>query len=261
VIQFSKETDERREAGPLECWCLHGAVGMAADWRGLAKHLATAGIGTRAVDLWRFLECCPLPLTAFGRALNADASGQVFRGSGRALLGYSMGGRMALHALLEKDHPWQAAVIVSANPGLEHEAERAQRRARDTEWATQALTGNWQQFLSTWNAQAVLGNAALRDPGASGSLMQRRREVARSFVDWSLGAQEPLWHRLGEISVPVLWVAGETDLKFRALAERAVANMPAARLVIAPSSGHRVPWDADAWFAGQVSHFLKLGRV
>jgi 2-succinyl-6-hydroxy-2,4-cyclohexadiene-1-carboxylate synthase len=163
--------------------------------------------------------------------------------------------------LLEKDHPWQAAVIVSANPGLEHEAERAQRRARDTEWATQALTGNWQQFLSTWNAQAVLGNAALRDPGASGSLMQRRREVARSFVDWSLGAQEPLWHRLGEISVPVLWVAGETDLKFRALAERAVANMPAARLVIAPSSGHRVPWDADAWFAGQVSHFLKLGRV
>jgi 2-succinyl-6-hydroxy-2,4-cyclohexadiene-1-carboxylate synthase len=261
VIQFSKESDERREAGPLECWCLHGAVGTAADWRGLAKHLATTGIGTRAVDLWRFLECCPLSLPDFGKALNADASGQVFRGSGRALLGYSMGGRMALHSLLENRHPWQAAVIVSADPGLENEAHRAERRGRDTEWATQALTGNWQQFLETWNAQAVLGNAAMRDPAASSSLMQRRREVARSFVDWSLGSQDPLWDRLGEISCPVLWVVGENDAKFRGLAERAVSLMPNAHLAIAPNTGHRVPWESETWFVGQVSEFLKLGHV
>jgi 2-succinyl-6-hydroxy-2,4-cyclohexadiene-1-carboxylate synthase len=165
-----------------------------------------------------------------------------------------------LHALLEESHPWQAAVIVSANPGLENETERAQRRARDTEWATEALTGNWQQFLNTWNAQAVLGNAAIRDPGASGSLMQRRREVARSFVDWSLGAQEPLWERLGEISVPVLWIVGGNDAKFRALAERAVSLIPDARLAIAPQAGHRVPWDAEQWFAERVASFLKLGH-
>ena len=54
----------------------------------------------------------------------------------------------------------------------------------------------------------------------------RRREIARSFVDWSLGAQEPLWDRLHEITIPVLWVAGENDAKFRALAERAVALIP-----------------------------------
>ena len=131
MIQHSKQADERREAGPLECWCLHGAAGMAADWRGFAKTLAATGIGSRAVDLWRFLECQPMSLTEFGTALNADASGEVFRGSSRALLGYSMGGRLALHALLEKDHPWQAAVIISAHPGLESEPERADRRASD----------------------------------------------------------------------------------------------------------------------------------
>ena len=261
MIQYSKETDERREAGPLECWCLHGAVGLAADWRGLAKNLAAAKIGSRAVDLWRFLDCCPMPLTDFAKALNADASGEVFRGSGRALLGYSMGGRMALHALLEENHPWQAAVIVSAHPGLENESERATRRSLDAEWATRALTGNWQQFLDAWNAQPVLGNAAIRDPQASGRLMQRRREVARSFVDWSLGAQEPLWPRLGEISIPVLWIAGENDAKFRALAERATALMPNAHLATAPGAGHRVPWDADEWFAEKVASFLKLGHA
>lgn len=245
----------------MECWCLHGAVGLAADWRGLAKQLASSGIGSRAVDLWRFLDCCLMPLPDFGKALNADASGEVFRGSGRALLGYSMGGRMALHALLENNHPWQAAVIVSAHPGLENEHERASRRARDAEWASRALTGNWQQFLDDWNAQPVLANASARDPQASGRLMQRRREIARSFVDWSLGAQEPLWDRLGEISIPVLWVAGENDPKFRALAERACALIPEATLAIAPAAGHRVPWDAETWFADQVARFLKLGYL
>ena len=261
MIQYSKQADERREAGPMECWCLHGAAGMAADWRGFAKNLATTGIGTRAVDLWRFLECESLSLTGFGQALDAEAGGLVFRGSSRALLGYSMGGRLALHALLEKDHPWQAAVIVSAHPGLETETERATRRASDATWATQALAGSWQTFLAAWNAQAVLGHTPPRDPQTSGSLVTRRREIARSFVDWSLGTQEPLWNRLAEITIPVLWIAGENDPKFLSLAERAVSSMPNATLAIAHGSGHRVPWETETWFADQVARFLKLGHV
>jgi 2-succinyl-6-hydroxy-2,4-cyclohexadiene-1-carboxylate synthase len=87
----------------------------------------------------------------------------------------------------------------------------------------------------------------------------RRREIARSFVDWSLGTQAPLWDRLHEIMIPVLWVVGENDTKFREVAERAVAKIPHARLVIAPASGHRVPWDAEEWLAQQVSQFLKIG--
>lgn len=261
MIQFSKQTDERREAGPLECWCLHGAVGMAEDWRDFARRLATAGIGSRAVDLWRFLDCCPMSLPGFAKALNADAGGEVFRGSGRALLGYSMGGRMALHTLLEPNHPWQAAVIVSAHPGLENEEDRITRRSGDAAWAAQALAGNWQEFLTQWNSQAVLGSGLMRDAQASGRLVMRRREVARSFVDWSLGAQESLWDRLAEISIPVLWIAGANDPKYAALAERAASRMPSAGVLIAPEAGHRVPWEAAPWFSDQVTRFLKLGHI
>lgn len=243
----------------MECWCLHGAVGMAADWRGFAKMMAAAGIGTRAVDLWRFLECNPMPLPDFGKALNADASGEVFRGNGRALLGYSMGGRLALHALLGNDPPWQAAVIISAHPGLEDETARTARRAGDASWAARALAGNWQEFLTDWSAQPVLAEAAIRDPQATGSLVMRRREIARSFVDWSLGAQQPLWDRLREIKIPVLWIAGENDVKFRTLAGRAVSLIPNARLAVAPGAGHRVPWEAESWFANEVAGFLKTG--
>ena len=150
MIQCSKQTDERcevsttRVAETMECWLLHGALGMAADWRGFAKRLAEEKTGSRAVDLWRFLEGQALPLADFGRELNEEAASEVFRGKGRALLGYSLGGRLALHALLEKNHPWQAAVMVSAHPGLESATELGARRATDTTWATKAIAGNWQ---------------------------------------------------------------------------------------------------------------------
>jgi 2-succinyl-6-hydroxy-2,4-cyclohexadiene-1-carboxylate synthase len=261
MLQYSKQADERREAGPLECWCLHGAVGTAADWRGVAKRLAAAAIGSRAVDLWRFLECAPMPLPEFGRALNAEAGGEVFRGSGRALLGYSMGGRMALHAVLADHPPWQAAVLVSAHPGLESAAERSARAGSDAGWAARAFGGDWPQFLAEWNAQPILGHTAIRDEAAARHLVTRRREVARSFVDWSLGSQLPLWDRLGEITIPVLWIAGERDGKFLALAERAARLSPKAHLAVAPAAGHRVPWDNEPWFADTVARFLKMGEL
>jgi len=258
VIRDSKLADERREAGPIECWCLHGAVGLAADWRDLGSQLAERQISTRAVDLWRFLECEPMPLERFGGAFNADAGGSVERGP-RVLVGYSMGGRLALHALLEKNHPWKAAVIIGAHPGLEDEAERAARAGSDAEWASKALLNDWSDFLDAWNAQPVLQGSSIHDGKDRSRLQLRRREIARSFVDWSLGHQQPLWDRLNEIDIPVLWVAGKEDEKFRAIGERACELIPRATLKIAPNAGHRVPWQASDWLAGEIGHFAMQG--
>lgn len=259
MIRSSKLADERRECGPAEIWCLHGAVGSAADWRTIASSLAARHIGSRAVDLWRFLDCAPMSPAAFGEALNAEASGEVFRGSSRVLMGYSMGGRLALHALLHPPHPWQAAVIISAHPGLESAADRTARLSADTAWAARALAGNWADFLTAWSAQPVLAGSDIRDASAAQRLSLRRREIARGFVDWSLGAQQPLWDRLPEIRIPVLWIAGEHDEKFLALARRAVDLLPSAKLAIAPQAGHRVPWQAGDWLVGEVASFLQTG--
>lgn len=115
------------------------------------------------------------------------------------------------------------------------------------------------EFLADWEKQPVLkaaANAESRMTGRGG-LIARRREVARSFIDWSLGAQEPLWERLNEIRRPVLWCAGEDDGKFRALAERAVKLVPEAELWIAPGAGHRVPWEIPEAFQAKVGEFLE----
>jgi 2-succinyl-6-hydroxy-2,4-cyclohexadiene-1-carboxylate synthase len=260
MIRLSKIADERREAGAVECWCLHGAVGLASDWRSVGKQLAGHGVGSRAVDLWRFLDCCPMPLDALGTALSAEASGEVFRGSGRVLVGYSMGGRLALHALLANPEPWHAAVIVSAHPGLDDAAERAARRASDADWASRALMGDWASFLTDWNAQPVLADPVFADDRVRASrLAQRRREIARSFVDWSLGAQQPLWQRLEEIQIPVLWITGARDEKFSALARKAAGLMPKASHLVIDAAGHRVPWQNEVAFCDALAHFTRSG--
>ena len=261
MIRISKIADERREAGAVECWMLHGAVGLVSDWRETGTQLAAHGIGTRAVDLWRFLDCCPMPLPDFGTALAAEAAGEVFRGTGRLLCGYSMGGRLALHTLLADPSPWQAAVIISAHPGLEDADDRTARLAADADWAARALMDDWAAFLDDWNAQPVLaGTAPGSDPRSRASrLMQRRREIARSFVDWSLGAQEPLWERLAEIHIPVLWITGKDDPKFSDLAARAAAIMPNAAHLAIDSAGHRVPWQNPAGFCDALAHFTRQG--
>ena len=266
MIQTSKQTDEKLEASqaaakasdetlvPVECWCLHGAVGAASDWRSLAGILAKDGISTRSVDLWRFLQCESVPMPDFGKRLNADAEGEVSRGQRRILVGYSMGGRLALHALLEGG-PWEAAVIISANPGVRDSEEAAARRGKDAVWATQALTRSWADFLSEWNSQPVLGGA-MRDEREDKKLIQRRREIARSFVDWSVGNQQPLWDKLPEIQIPVLWIAGEEDTKFLAIANEAAQSSDCFEVAIAPGSGHRVPWENEAWLVETIRSFL-----
>jgi 2-succinyl-6-hydroxy-2,4-cyclohexadiene-1-carboxylate synthase len=262
-------------------WCLHGAVGQAADWQGFG----VPEWGVKRVDLWRFLDCCPMTMPDFGRALNAEAAaagaadGRWQMADGRpeptapdpavrdlpstsyhppstitrsVLVAYSMGARLALHALLDGG-PWDAAVLVAPHPGLESETERAARRESDAAWAGRALTGDWREFLALWNAQPVLADSKRLPPVSD----LRRREVARSFIDWSLGAQEPLWERLGGIRCPVLWCVGERDGKFRALADRALPLLPRGELWVAPDAGHRVPWDAPEAFAAKVGEFLE----
>jgi len=240
-------------------WTLHGAVGRSADWLEFAtsmrETLAEVGAScdeVRRLDLWRFLDCCPMPLSEVGAAI----AGQIRRiDPDPVLIGYSMGGRLALHALLEDPKMWKRAVIVSAHPGLKEESERVERRLKDAEWSALALKGEWSDFLKKWESQGVLAGAG--EMPDRRVLKSRRASVARSFVDWSLGAQEDLSPRLKEIECPVLWVTGEEDHKFTALGKEAVLQLLNAEHQIVPKSGHRVPWECPEKFVELCVDFLK----
>jgi 2-succinyl-6-hydroxy-2,4-cyclohexadiene-1-carboxylate synthase len=228
-------------------YALHGAVGMAADWKKFAAAMKQANQPVARVDLWQFLACCPMPISEFGAAFNKEVHAKD-----PVLLGYSMGGRLALHALIENPSKWSKAVIVSAHTGIATE-DRIPRQALDAAWAAKALKGEWTGFLDEWNAQGVLSETTMPDRR---SLQPRREAVARSFMDWTVGVQEDLLPQLENVTCPVLWIVGENDTKFLKVATAAVDALPDAELLVIPDCGHRVPWEKSEEFTSAVQRFI-----
>ncbi len=229
-------------------YALHGAVGMAADWKRFAQEMNAVDMPVARVDLWQYLACCPMPIDRFGAAFNKEV-----HATDPVLLGYSMGGRLALHALLNNPDKWSKAIIVSAHTGIS-EPECIPRQAHDAVWAAKVLKGDWDAFLAEWNAQGVLAGSEMLDRR---KLHPRREAVARSFRDWTVGVQQDLLERLHEITCPVLWVVGENDTKFLEVAKRAVSALPNGRLEVVSDCGHRVPWEKPIEFANAVQIFLQ----
>jgi 2-succinyl-6-hydroxy-2,4-cyclohexadiene-1-carboxylate synthase len=196
---------------------LHGFLGRPADW----DFLRDAGLDVDAREL-------------------ADIPP-----SGDTILGYSMGGRIALHALLDGAR-YQRAVIVSAGLGIEGENERATRRTADEKWASRFEHDDWENVLRDWNAQPLFGG----DVRVRRERDYDRHRVVDALGRWSPGVLPPLALRLHEIEIPVLWIAGERDAKYVAEAQRAVSLLPKAELWICPGAAHRVPWEQpDAFIA------------
>ena len=66
------------------------------------------------------------------------------------------------------------------------------------------------------------------------------------------GAMSPLWDRLGELAMPVTVLAGERDVKFRALADR-IGSAVRGEVVVVPGAGHGLPREAPAAVAAAIA--------
>lgn len=160
------------------------------------------------------------------------------------LLGYSMGGRLALELLQRRR--FDKAIIISAGLNAPDEA----RRQRDEEWARRFETEEWSSLLRAWNAQEVFG----------GHVVERREEdfdraeLARQLRESSPAVLPP--PQLDTIETPVLWVAGERDRKYVEIARHAVARLPHAELWICPNAGHRVPWEQPEALVARIRDFI-----
>ncbi len=173
------------------------------------------------------------------------------------LVGYSMGGRIALHLALDDPERVRRLVLESASPGIEDAAERAARAQLDTERARR-MRDDPAGFIDDWYALPLF--ASFRDHPDFHDIVARRKQgrpddLARVIEEMSPGRQPSLWTRLAELQMPCLMLAGQRDPKYVTIVERAAALCLASR-IIAPSAGHNVHLEQPHWFAKQVSAFL-----
>jgi len=236
-------------------WCLHGFLGRATDWDGLRAAWPDDLPPVRCPNL--FAATGPdETLEEFGIRF-AEEVAAVDRAP--VLLGYSLGGRLALHALLARPALWRGAVLISTHLGLPDPGARHERRGSDAAWGERFRAQPWETLIAEWNAREVFRGRpqALARPEAAFD----RNALGHALEAWSLGSQAFLAPRLANLPMPVLWIAGAEDDRYVAQGELAAAHGKDVELRIAPRTAHRVPWEAEDWFAREVAAFVRRLRA
>jgi len=183
-----------------------------------------------------------------------------------SLLGYSMGGRIALHLALAAPERFEAFVFESASPGIRNEEERASRRTADGLLADSIATDGIEAFVDRWQAQVLFASqlnlpVEVQTRQRTHRLAQSPVGLANSLRGMGQGSQPSYWDRLPALGVPTLLIAGARDLKFARIAEQMREAVSDAELAIVPGSGHAVHLEQPVEFALLVSQFLvRQGR-
>lgn len=252
---------------------LHGFLGLPSDWTHFDGAFRASDNRELTIRKWNLYgdipaqppatDARPLRIWARDFCQRIHDGWKVHGSEGRTkpmLLGYSMGGRLALHALLEAPELFSGAVIVGAHPGLAAGDLRMQRRLNDAKWAERFRTEDWTSLVRAWGEQDVF---KFGDRGGDAIDLQRqeidfdRVSLARAMRLWSLAEQENLRPFLADVRVPVLWLNGESDGRFRDLYRELrldLVDTPAHAFDEVPQAGHRVPWDNPVQFTSVVQN-------
>lgn len=176
------------------------------------------------------------------------------------LVGYSMGGRLALYLALR--HPQRCAglLLESASPGLGETAEREMRRRSDEEKAVRLESGDLAGFLYDWYRQPLFASLS-RHEGLVEAVIEARShndpaELARSLRGMGAGTQPSLWEKLAELRIPALVVAGDLDGRYAGIAARMASHNPRIRSAIVTGVEHNVRLEAPGAYLALLENFL-----
>lgn len=248
---------------------LHGFTGHGGSWAEAGQTFAAAGFRVLAPDLLGHGRSPAPPdpkryamahaAADLAALLDAAADGPVH------LLGYSMGGRLALYFSLTYPERVRSLTLESASPGLASEAERAERRGWDNALADHierdgiaAFVDYWES-LPLWNSQQRRLSTQQRRQLHAQRRQNRPVGLANSLRGIGAGAQPNLLPRLPSLTAPILLLAGADDRKFAAINRQMAEQIPNARLVILPDAGHTVHLERPLAFARAVLTFWSAG--
>lgn len=203
---------------------LHGFTQNSDCWGPFADELAT-GRQVIALDAPGHGRSAHDHADLWGTADLVAATLAVSSPDPPVVIGYSMGGRAALHLALAHPSSMTGLVLIGATAGIDDASERAARRAADDRLATWVESVPLPEFIDAWLDNPLFAGLDRRAACRESRLANRPAGLAASLRHCGTGAQQPLWERLGEIEVPVLLITGRNDAKFTALSERMAAAM------------------------------------
>jgi len=177
------------------------------------------------------------------------------------LLGYSMGGRLALYTALRHPEHIRALILESASPGLATEAERAARRASDDALAQRILDLGIPAFVDAWERLPLFASHTRLPADVQAKQQAQRRAneaqgLANSLRGMGAGSQPSLWDALPQCPLPVLLISGADDAKYTTIAGRMASALPDAQHVIIADAGHTPHLEQPGLFRAAIFGFL-----
>lgn len=219
-------------------YLLHGFLGLPSDWDFLKADFSNYHLHPIPLydQFYPNQGIDPFSIQ-FNRIIDPNAQNY--------LVGYSLGGRLALHALLDQPGLWKGTSLISTHPGLQEEGERATRIVNDGIWAMRMLTMKWDDLMHKWNEQPVFAYSKHFDRKEEDF---ERDVLADVLTHWSLGQQENLREKISQLELPIQWIVGKNDSKFMDLSKTIDLKHPKSQILAVEDAGHRVPWDNPSRF-------------
>ncbi|CAK9110657.1 unnamed protein product [Durusdinium trenchii] len=242
---------------------LHGWMGEKADWWPVSHILEEQHLGFLAIDLpghgetqvpdgsWEEAAFYNMPMIveAIKEVLDHLQLQKV------VMVGYSLGGRVAMGFADSLPERCAALVVLSANPGVTTAAERHQRWQQDQRQAKQLVENGLEAFLETWYSAPLWAGLRERRPDVYSRMIAKRQRsqrhlAARALLGLSLARQPNFRPRLGQ------YVYGEMDTKFAEIGKD-LAWSPVSAL----PCGHAVVEECPTEAALRVGHQLEVASL
>lgn len=180
------------------------------------------------------------------------------------LVGYSMGGRLALHVAARRPERLKSLLTVGAHAGLE-ESAREERRQADEALAERIETEGLQEFVNYWSRLPIFAGLERRGPAFLAQLAAERMRnhtagLAASLREMGAGTMEPVWDELAHVKVPATFVAGQLDHRYVQQARHLQSAVPGSRIEVVTRAGHTVHQERPEAFARLLAAHLAAAR-
>ncbi|MEH7106294.1 2-succinyl-6-hydroxy-2,4-cyclohexadiene-1-carboxylate synthase [Bacillus sp. JJ1764] len=177
------------------------------------------------------------------------------------VLGYSMGGRLALTFAILYPGMVRKLILESASPGLRTEEEREQRRMKDGELAEFIAQQGIPAFVDYWEVIPLFESMKHLPFNVKEKIRNQRLRnspigLANSLRGMGTGSQPSWWEQLSVLSCEVLLVTGEKDEKFGRIAESMLSLLNNAHWSRVEEVGHAIHVENKEKFGTIVSDFL-----
>lgn len=237
-------------------WLLHGFLGAPGSWERVRGSLRYPGPVRVPYLFGHGLPPREVP-PDFGRAVDALAT-EILEPA--FVVGYSLGGRLALGLACRYPERVRGVIAIGAHPGIATAEERAARRAWEDELVVHLESGSLASFVDAWEklplfaSQARLPETVLAAQRAT-RLAHDPRALARALSALGTGRMPPL--PLERAGLPILLLTGERDEKLAAAA-RACPGLPHLRV---PGAGHNPLLETPSLLARMLDRELEAWSV